>query len=152
MSDRFVTVGTYALAYEAELARNMLGAEGIEAVVGGDLAGGLLPLGEIQLQVREQDAARAAGILAEQAARATLDEGWEDRAESGAGVWVCSLCGEPVPQDCTVCLSCRTPRDSIRADRPPGKGHVQPADPGPRTDESIHRRDQIRPHPGDDPG
>jgi hypothetical protein len=143
MSDRFVTVNTYSLPYEAELARNMLQAEGIEAVIGGDLTGSLLPLGEIQLQVREADAARAAGILAEQAAQATLAEDWETRAESGAGVWTCSLCGEPVPQNATICMSCQTPRDAIRVGRPAEPGQILPADAGPSPAEAVQRRDQV---------
>jgi hypothetical protein len=110
MADRFVTVGTFTLAYEAELARNLLEAEGIHAILGGEHAGGLLPTSEVELQVAEHDAARATGVLAAQAA-GVLDEDWEERAE--AGVWTCSVCGEAVPEGTAVCQSCRTPRDAI---------------------------------------
>jgi hypothetical protein len=112
MPDRFVTVGTYTLAYEAELARNLLETEGIAAIIDGDLTGGLLPTGEIQLQVAAEDAGRATGILAAQAAEASLAEDWEERAE--AGVSTCSVCGEPVAEGTAVCHSCRTPRDAVR--------------------------------------
>ncbi len=141
MSGRFVTVATYSLPYEAELARNMLEAEGIEAIIGGDLTGGMLPLGEIQLQVREEDAAGAVGILADQAARATLEDDWETQAESGAGVWTCSLCGEPVPENATLCPSCQTPRDAIRTDPRPEPGQLLAGEPGPPPPEALQRRD-----------
>jgi hypothetical protein len=111
MPDRLVTVGTFTLAYEAELARNLLEAEGIQAVVAADIAGALLPTGEIRLQVPADEAGRATGILAAQAA-AALDEDWEEQAE--AGVWTCSVCGEPVAEGITVCHACQTPRDAIR--------------------------------------
>jgi hypothetical protein len=133
MADKFVTVATFTLAYEAELARNLLEAEGVQAIIGGDLMGGLLPVEEIQLQVRADEAARATAILAAQAAEASLDEGWEDRAE--AGVWTCSICGEPVPENVPVCYSCRTPREAIRS-----------AAPRP-TDAIQHAPDQVTPTP-----
>jgi hypothetical protein len=127
MADRLVTVGTFTLAYEAELARNLLEAEGIRAAVSGDLTGTLLPTGEIQLQVPADDAPRATGILAAQAAATSLDEDWEDKAE--AGVWTCSICGEPVAEGSAVCHSCQTPRDAIRATAPRPPGAIQPIVP-----------------------
>jgi hypothetical protein len=136
--DQLVTVATYTLPYEAELAKNLLEAEGIRALVGGDLSGGLLASFQVQLQVPEEDAPRASAILAAQAA-AALDEDWEDRAE--AGVWTCSLCGEPVPEEQSVCRSCRTPRDAIRANRPPSL--LQTDAPSPPSD-AIQARDQVR--------
>jgi hypothetical protein len=139
MPDNFVTVATYTLPYEAELAKSLLQAEGIEAFVAGDLTGGLLPTGEIRLQVGGEDAGRAAAVLA--AAEASRDPDWEEQAESGAGVWTCSLCGAPVPEQSTVCDSCGTPRDAIRADRPPLPGDIQRGAP-PRA-EGIHTRDQV---------
>jgi hypothetical protein len=137
MPGQLVTVATYSLAYEAELAKNLLQAEGIQAIRGGDLSGGLLASFQIQLQVQEEDAPRATAILAAQAA-ASLDEDWEDRAESG--VWTCSLCGEPVPEEQTVCRSCQTPRDAIRATRPPSLLQTDPAPPFP---DGVQARDQV---------
>jgi hypothetical protein len=136
MPDQLVTVARYFLAYEADLARNMLESEGIRAFVNGHVTGGLLPTGEIQLQVAANDAPRAAALLAAQAA-AALDDNWEERAESGAGVWKCSLCGEPVPEQATACRSCGTPRDAIRA--APGRD-IQREAPSP---DSIRARDQV---------
>src|SRR5262249_5582906 len=60
-----------------------------------------------------------------QAAEASLEENWEDRAE--AGVWTCSVCGEPVPENVAVCHSCRTPRDAIRSDAPRPREAIQPS-------------------------
>ncbi len=114
MPDQLITVANYFLAYEADLARNLLESEGIRAFVNGNMTGSLLPTGEIQLQVSAADAPRAAAILAAQAAEASLDDDWEDQAEQGAGLWTCSLCGEPVANGMTVCHACQTPRDAIR--------------------------------------
>jgi hypothetical protein len=148
MPDRFVTVGTFTLAYEAELARNLLEAEGIRAILGGEIAGGMLPTGEIQLQVPDRDAARATGVLAAQAA-GTLDEDWEEQAE--AGVWTCSICGEPVAEDTAVCHSCRTPRDAIctatgrppEAIRPPQEEIVTTPAPAPVVDAPEEVREEV---------
>src|SRR2546423_10275041 len=98
MSDRLVTVASFSVPYEADLARGLLETEGITAFLAGDMAASTLagvggPIGRVDLQVRETDAQRAAGILAVCAAEATLDEDWETQAEEGADVWVCSLCG-----------------------------------------------------------
>ncbi len=62
-----VTVRTYHLEHEAELARAVLEAHGIEAFVMPDNAGGMLPmlqaLYEIRLVVRGSDVVEAREIL-----------------------------------------------------------------------------------------
>jgi hypothetical protein len=150
MPENFVTVATYTLPYEAELARNLLGAEGIAAFVSGDLSGGLLPTGEIRLQVAAEDAQRATAVLASQAA-ATLDSDWEEKAESDAGVWTCSLCGAPVSTQRTGCDSCQTPRDAIRADPPRPFGDIQRGAPPPPGREGIHSREHVATAPASAP-
>ena len=64
-----VTVRTYHVEHEADLARAVLEAHGIDAVVMRDNAGGMLPmlqqLFEIRLLVRGSDAAEAREILDE---------------------------------------------------------------------------------------
>ncbi len=122
MADRFITVATFHNNFEAQLAKNLLENEGIECILGGALAsamlfGGLAAPDPIVLQVREEDAKRAAGALAAVEA-ARLDEDWEQQAESGAGVWICSICGEPISNRLTICHSCQTPREGIRASPP----------------------------------
>jgi hypothetical protein len=141
MSDQLVTVAHYLLAYEAELARNLLEGEGIRAFVNDDVTGTLWPSGDIRLQVGAEDAPRATALLAAQAAEASLDDDWEDSAEKGAGVWTCSLCGEPVGAEGTVCPSCQTPREAIRAapsgirrETPPAGDGIQTPDPNPGSD------------------
>ena len=68
-SDDPVTVRTYQVEHEAELARAVLEANGIEALVMRDNAGGMLPmlqpLFRIRLIVRGSDAAEAREILDE---------------------------------------------------------------------------------------
>jgi hypothetical protein len=134
---------------EAELAKGRLEDEGIQVFLGGDHAVSTFPgvLGRIQLQVLEADRARAERILAILAGETALDEDWESQAEDGAGVWVCSLCGDPVRAGLEVCPSCRTPREAIRGSSsditPPSRAPTnrpQPAD-------GVQRRDQLTPGP-----
>lgn len=131
MSEKFVTVAKFGMEYEAQLARSLLANEGIEAVISGDQTGSLLAApsmlgGIIELQVHEEQAPRASGILSA-AAGATLDDDWETRAEEGAGVWVCSLCGSPISNLLSRCHACDTPRDSIRSGRPGDSASLQTA-------------------------
>jgi hypothetical protein len=111
MSDRLVTVATFTLDHEAHLARNLLLAEGIPAVLGGEMSAALPLPDQVHLQVRAGDASRAVALLAE----ATLEKDWERRATRG--VWTCSVCGDAVLEGATVCTTCATPRDAIRASR-----------------------------------
>jgi hypothetical protein len=68
--------GTASL--DAEVARNVLAAEGIECVLPGDMAAVTIPVLGVQLLVREEDAPRAAELL----------EAYFDTAE-----------GSPVPEE-----------------------------------------------------
>lgn len=118
MSDKFITVATFNKGFEAQLAKSLLENEGIASMVGGaissDMLFGSLALGDqIVLQVREEDAQRAAGVLASAEAEARLDDDWEEKAE--ADVWICSICGEPISNRLSMCYSCQSPKDSIRA-------------------------------------
>lgn len=129
MTDKFVTVMTFNQSFEAQLAKNLLENEGIESLMSGEHTSDVLfgnpALGDqIVLQVREEDAQRAAGILAEVAA-AKLDEDWEEEAESGADVWICSICGEPISNRLSMCYSCQTPREGIRASVPRDQTAIQ---------------------------
>lgn len=128
MSDKFITVATFNKGFEAQLAKNLLENEGIASMVGGaissDMLFGSLALGDqIVLQVREEDAQRAAGVLASAAAEARLDDDWEEKAE--ADVWICSICGEPISNRLSMCYSCQTPKDSIRAAVPRDSDAIQ---------------------------
>jgi hypothetical protein len=118
MSDRFVTVASYALMPEAQMARNFLEAEGVPAFLAGEETASTLTglgLGEVHLQVRDQDAARAASLLASVAAQATLDEDWEAQAEKG--LFLCSLCGMALGRRTGTCPACGTANDRITTDR-----------------------------------
>ena len=65
--DQPVTLRTYQVEHEAELARAILEANGVDAVVMRDNAGGMLPmlqpLFQIRLLVRASDVADAQAIL-----------------------------------------------------------------------------------------
>jgi hypothetical protein len=148
MTDKFVTVQTFHQSFEAQLAKNLLETEGIDAMLSGELTADMLPLGQaggsdqIVLQVHEDDAQRAAGVLAVVAA-AKLDADWEEQAESGADVWICSICGEPISNGLSICYSCETPREGIRAGTPRDRQAIQQQPATPPTGEEVQKRDEI---------
>jgi hypothetical protein len=122
MAGKLVTVMTFNQHIEAHMAKNYLESEGISSIIAGELTSETLfgsPIGlgdQIILQVREEDAQRATGLLAAVAA-AKLEDNWEEEAES-ADVWICSICGEPVSNLLSICHSCETPREGIRVSPP----------------------------------
>jgi hypothetical protein len=110
---------TFSNSFEAQLAKNLLENEGITSTMSGELSSDVLfgtglSYHQIALQVREDDAQRAVALLAE----VELNKDWEDEAESGTDVWICSICGEPISNNLSICHACQTPRDSIRASAP----------------------------------
>lgn len=144
MSDKFVTVQTFNNSFKAQLAKNLLENEGIGSMVSGGLAQDMMlgtGLSQIALQVHEDQAQRAAGILAAVEAEAELDADWEEQAQSG--VWLCSICGEPVSNRLSVCYSCQTPREGIRAAAPRGSTAIQPDPSTLPTGEDVQKRDEI---------
>jgi hypothetical protein len=70
---RVFSGGTASL--DAEVARNILAAEGIKSVLPGDMAAVTIPVLDVQLLVREEDAPRAAELL-----EAYFDTGEESSA------------------------------------------------------------------------
>lgn len=116
--EELVTVGTFAVPWEARLAQALLEAEGIRAVVTDENVGSLYGagvVGGIKLRVREEDAARASEALArespipeiylvtEEDARQPrcpscrsediASEGWLSRR------WTCRRCGATWKED-----------------------------------------------------
>lgn len=126
MSDKLVTVMTFNNSFEAQLAKNLLENEGIVSTVTGELSSDVL-LGtglacqQVALQVHERDAQRAVALLAEVA----LNKDWEDEAESGSDVWICSICGEPISNRLSICFACQTPREGIRTSTPHSSAAIQ---------------------------
>jgi hypothetical protein len=143
MSDRFVTIASFAFPPEAQMAKNLLESEGIPAILSGEmtattLTGVLGQAGEVHLQVRDQDAGRAVSLLASVSAQASLDEDWETQAE--AGLCVCSVCGMAVPRTESACPACGTPNERITTDR----RNTWPA-PARRPDsEAVKKNDQVQ--------
>jgi rubrerythrin len=140
MSERFVTVATYPMAYEAELAKGLLAREGIESLVLGELSAnafsGVSSFGDqMRLQVHEDDAQRATRILAAQAAHVELEDNWEDEAENATAV--CTLCGTALSDDQSVCPTCQTPRDAFQQAVPRNSLFVQTEPQPPLDDEGI---------------
>jgi hypothetical protein len=145
MSDNFITVATFNKTFEAQLAKNLLENEGIESIMGGafssDVLFGTIAVGDqIVLQVREAEAERATGILALAEAEARLEGDWEEQAE--AGVWTCSICGEPISNLLSICYSCQTPRESIRTDSPRDRTAIQQEPATLTTGEEVQKPDE----------
>src|ERR1700687_3999023 len=110
----FVTVATYTMPQEADMAKGLLETEGIAAQVFGGAV--VTPMnygvgGLVQLQVAADDAERALALLHAQQERVRRND-WEDEPEED--VWVCSLCGTPVSKDLLECVACRSPRDALQ--------------------------------------
>jgi hypothetical protein len=147
MSDKYVTVATFNKSFEAQLAKNLLESEGIESMLGGSLASdvlfGSVSADQIMLQVHEGDAQRATGILA-----SAVDKDWEDQAE--AGVWTCSICGEPISERLSVCYSCQTPRNAIRA-AAPFSSDIQRQPSRQSASGEISEREQVTPNAPPEP-
>jgi hypothetical protein len=146
MANRFVTVQMFNNSFKAQLAKNLLENEGIESMMSGELSQDVMlgtGLNQIALQVHEDQAQRATGILAAAEAEAELDADWEHQAESGAGVWVCTICGEPIHNSLSVCYSCQTPREGIRASAPRENTAIQHDPATLPTGEEVLKRDEI---------
>jgi hypothetical protein len=144
MAGKLVTVMTFNQHFEAQLAKNYLENEGIPSTVAGELTtetlfGRAVGADQILLQVHEEDAQRATGLLAAVAA-AKLEDNWEDEAESD-NVWICSICGEPVSNLLSVCYSCQTPREGIRVSPSHDRTAVQPETADRKPGEEIKKPD-----------
>jgi hypothetical protein len=148
MSDRFVTIASYAWPPEAQLAKNLLESEGIAAFLAGEEAATTLtrlagPASEVRLQVREEDAPRAVSLLAAASAEGSLDEDWEAQAERD---WrACPVCGTALPTGQTRCPDCGTADDRITTGR--GAVTARPPDPVAGKADDRVRAEPPRPAP-----
>jgi Putative prokaryotic signal transducing protein len=117
MAEHTEVVATFQTGMEAQVARMALEAEGIEAVVSGDVPSaasfgllGPLQYARIELSVGAGDVARARSALRRSAGEAELDADWEDSAESAVSGWLCLGCDTEVPLDLDACPECGTLR------------------------------------------
>ena len=113
----FVPVATFGCVSEAHLARLLLESEGIlvflEGVETGGALSGLTGLGDhVRLQVLRDQAGQAVMLLAAAQARTELPDDWEEQA--AACSWVCTQCGQPVPNDVGECPTCGIQAEGIR--------------------------------------
>lgn len=151
MSDTYVTVASYSIPMEAQLAAGRLEEEGIDAVVAGGLAADTFGLGigglggTAEVRVPEAQAEKAHRILAACAGELHAESGWEEGVDTGADVWVCSLCGEPVALEEGTCPACQTPRDAIQGPEPAITGAPLRRAVAPERADKLHRRDQLTP-------
>jgi hypothetical protein len=120
MSEQYVVVATFSLPVEAQVACARLRDEGIPAQLTGDIASsafaGLAGVGgriELHVPASHYDQALAIleDVLEEQEARA--DPNRRRRREYEEDLWVCSLCGEALGMEVTVCPACGTSREAV---------------------------------------
>jgi len=142
MSDPVVTVARFSNVLEAQLAKNFLENEGIDAQIVGDKASAMLQIGTLgglsEVYVKESDAERAAELLAEHFDKAKLDDDWMDRA--GDDVWLCPVCGEAISDNLDQCAACSTRREGIQVkDRLTGKRWAPPRPPEPNTEVTVDK-------------
>jgi len=93
-----VTVARYVTAWQAELMRGQLAAQGIESVLAdvetATLRAETAPWATVRLQVRERDVPAAALLIAER------DAAPHDERE------LCLACGVPLAEKATSCAAC----------------------------------------------
>jgi hypothetical protein len=108
MPNDLITIATYGSPEEAEVARNALQAEGLQAFLDGVATVGNFwhmgnAVGGVRLLIAEADAERALSVL-----RTPEDD---TSARDDLGEWICPRCASPVGLDFDVCWSCGTTRD-----------------------------------------
>jgi Putative prokaryotic signal transducing protein len=98
MHEDLVTVARFVTAWEAELMRGQLAAEGIESVLAdveaATLRSALAHWAAVKLQVRERDVPAALRLIAER------DAAPHDEREH------CLACGAPLAEKATRCAAC----------------------------------------------
>jgi hypothetical protein len=131
MSHTFVTVATFTNPIEAQLAAGRLEDEDIEVFLSGDLTASMLSgfgsFSRVELRVPEEEAERAAALLATPAIEEEPDPNWPRPGEE-EDLWLCTLCGDAVALDLDVCPACQTPREAIR-DEPATRSTRLPPSP-----------------------
>jgi Putative prokaryotic signal transducing protein len=141
----YVLVATFTLPEEAQLASGRLEAEGITSRVSSEINPafwGFSGLGRVELFVPEEDAERAAKILADCMHLENADEGTGSSMEGPDALWVCSICGDAVGIDKMTCPSCGTSRaditttmrKSLHDDRTTRRADLQKETPSPPKD------------------
>jgi hypothetical protein len=142
MADNLVIVASYYSALEAQMARNLLEAAGIKAVLGGELMADTFSgvCDPVHLQVHRRDARRAVSLLASAGTSVEPEEGWEEQAERGARP--CPVCDTLVSSRLAACPFCQAPNQSIQT--APGDLYSKaPKQPAPSPAEGVQVRDQV---------
>ncbi len=124
MSDEWVMVASFSNPLAAQMVMGRLEDEGIESFSTGDLSAAPFrgcerdwaAPSKFKCAAHERSAHRA--LIAEW--EGYQDSEWESPAEA-ENVWVCSLCGEPIPDDRDVCPPVSRPAtpSAPRSARPP---------------------------------
>jgi Putative prokaryotic signal transducing protein len=115
--EKYVVVAAFTFLEEAQIACGRLEAEGISARVTSDVPSafyGFSGMGRVELYVPTSDAERAAGILAECMHEEEFDADPIRSPEKQKPIWVCSLCGDAVSVEETVCSACGTSREALQ--------------------------------------
>jgi hypothetical protein len=119
MAEEHLIVAIFTVPLEAQVACGRLRAEGIAASVSNDVASSAFPglmgiAGRVELYVPAADRDRAEAILEACMHEQRLSAGNEPPSLPEDNFWVCSLCGDVVPEDLKACPACGTSRAAVR--------------------------------------
>jgi len=137
MDDRLVSMGSYGTAFAAQMDKNILEMNGIDACVTEEMS----LMGSVNLLVPETDVPRAELILAAARGEPTHNpEDEEPSSEEFADSRTCPQCGESFDVDLARCPRC-APSDAISKNEPERSGaNLAPLGPDDEVKEAPYSR------------
>ncbi len=110
MLDGYVEVEIFLNDLDGEIAKGLLAENGIEALIGKDDCGGMMPnlqvSAGVRLYVLPRDVEKSENLL-KMLSNEDINPQAEDPADTS---WQCSNCGEELEQQFTDCWKCGTSR------------------------------------------
>ncbi len=108
MLDGYIELEEFSSNFEAEIAKNLLLDGGVEALIGKDDCGGMMPnlqfVQGVRLYVLPRDVDISRSLLKR------MMDGKQEEVEADGETWNCSKCGTKLEHQFTDCWKCGTPR------------------------------------------